>query len=558
MLTALRRFGLYFHTIRWLRVSQLAWQIYRRIRPVSIPAPVPVEPRRTDLLRRPYARAPQPSNYEFCFLNESRPADPELIDWHPQDVSRLWRYNLHYFDYLLWDAFPADHKNAYIDSWIEANPVGVIDAWEPYTQSLRIVNWIKYFDTLDQEIPQHWATSLINQAVWLESNLEHHILANHLFKNAKALVFAGCMFSGPVGKRLLRIGTRLIIREIDEQILADGGHYERSPMYHCLILEDLIDLCNLLGQHTELINRSDYEHMRESTVRALTFLATILGADGKIPLFNDSAFEIAPEPYELLNYGELVLGKSFKKLSTAPARIELLQSGYYGYRTAQDSFIIDCGPVGPNYQPGHAHCDTLSFTLCIDGQPFVVDAGVRGYENDDLREYVRSTAAHNTVQIDNAEQSEIWGTFRVARRAVAKLIKFSEVTPGKIRFVGMHDGYKRLSQSVVHTREVSLDLEGVWEIVDQIAGRDSVHATAYMHFHPEITLAKQSDLSWLASRGDHAIARVTIAEDCSVEERTGFYCPEFGLSMNTATLAIQRAARPPFSLSYKIEKVPCA
>ena len=172
-------------------------------------------------------------------------ADPDTLDWHPADKSRLWRYNLHYFDYLQWDVIAPDVRDALIESWLAQNPPGCEDAWEPYTVSLRIVNWVKYFAGRD-DLPATWQQSLFEQAHWLSHNLERHILANHFLKNAKALIFAGAAFDGRHAGEWLSLGKTLFREQIAEQFLPDGGHYERSPMYHSIALEDCLDVLNLM------------------------------------------------------------------------------------------------------------------------------------------------------------------------------------------------------------------------------------------------------------------------------------------------------------------------
>ncbi len=554
MLAAIHRLALYLNTVRWLRVSQLYWQVYRRVRPVINPRTVPVEPHREDILSAPTPRSPQPERYEFRFLNKSRAANPRQIDWHPQDETRLWRYNLHYFDFLLWEAFPAEHKADYIDSWIERNPVGTVDAWEPYTLSLRLVNWIKYFDSLSMKIPEHWSHSLLNQAVWLEANLEHHILANHLLKNAKALVFAGAVFDGPNGQRILRKGLELVLREAAEQILPDGGHYERSPMYHCIVLEDYLDICNLLASHPSLAGDSEQKALRDTAVRALQFLEAILGADGKIPLFNDAAYGIAPEPPDLLAYGERVAGRAPATARTRPQRIYLPRTGYYGYRNLEDSMLIDCGPVGPDYQPGHAHCDALSYVLCVDGRQLVVDSGVRGYENDSLREYVRSTAAHNTVSVAGHEQSEVWGTFRVARRARASVQKFSDIAKNQLSFSGSHNGYNRLPGRIEHGRDIVIDLGGKWTVCDRLTGSGECEAVSFVHFHPDIEVVPQSEGRFSLNIGGEYLAEIRVAGNCETSLFRGHYCPEFGIAIENVVLIIRVVGALPLDIEYEIAR----
>src|SRR5207237_3863965 len=83
------------------------------------------------------------------------------------------------------------------------------------------------------------------QALALEARLETHLLANHLMKNIKALMFAGALLGAPESSRWWAKGEKLLKRELAEQILADGGHFERSPMYHAEALEDLLDIRTL-------------------------------------------------------------------------------------------------------------------------------------------------------------------------------------------------------------------------------------------------------------------------------------------------------------------------
>src|SRR5690606_6973721 len=127
--------------------------------------------------------------------------------------------------------------------WVAANPPGHGDGWEPYPTSLRIVNWIKWA-LAGNTLPPACVHSLAVQVRWLRRCLEIHLLGNHLFANAKALVFAGLYFSGPEAHRWLATGLRILEREIAEQILPDGGQFERSTMYHALAYEDMLDLVN--------------------------------------------------------------------------------------------------------------------------------------------------------------------------------------------------------------------------------------------------------------------------------------------------------------------------
>ncbi|MFT5548671.1 MAG: hypothetical protein ACI9CO_000588, partial [Candidatus Azotimanducaceae bacterium] len=183
----------------------------------------------------------------FEFLNVSQSFRLEAIDWSPQAMQRLWRYNLHYFDYLRSESVSGQLKAQLLDSWIANNPQGSEPAWEPYTASLRIVNWVIYFSTLPKEsIKSTWVDSLFEQCRWLNANLELHILANHYFENLKAQIFAGVYFiSHKEGAVWLTASTGAMAHQLDEQFLADGGHYERSPHYHAIMIQACLDLYNL-------------------------------------------------------------------------------------------------------------------------------------------------------------------------------------------------------------------------------------------------------------------------------------------------------------------------
>src|SRR5208283_1805791 len=213
------------------------------------------------------------------------------VDWRSIDKPKLWRYNLHYFDYLLDEGRSKENRFRLIDHWIECNPPGTPDAWEPFPVSLRVVNWINFFCREDNRgcIKPEWLKNLYTQILWLEKNIERHLLANHYFRNGKALVFGGLFFSGNDAERWLKKGMSILSSEIEEQILPDGGHFERSPMYHSMILEDCLDLLNLRRAYPGLL--PDWSAVAG---RMLGWLNGMSHPDGQISFFNDSAFGVAP------------------------------------------------------------------------------------------------------------------------------------------------------------------------------------------------------------------------------------------------------------------------
>ena len=401
------------------------------------------------------------------------------------------------------------------------NPPGQGNGWEPYPTSLRIVNWVKWLlreegsegkrgtEAGRQEgneqrgadvclMPQCLRASLpssnlATQADWLSRRFEHHLLGNHLFANAKALVFAGAFFVGPEAERWLRLGQRLLRRELDEQILADGGHFERSPMYHAILLEDVLDLLRLGQVYPDTLDAALLRLCEKKAIAMRDWLAAMTHPHGQISFFNDAAFGIAPTLAQLERYAQevfsviqagkpepkpgtgnlasgsaasalparspsMALGPGFPAGTTdaighsgpsprhsnqdagiqakdatsrsAPAMIRLRESGYIRLETGPVVALLDVAPIGPDYLPGHAHADTLSFELSLFGQRVIVNGGTSRYGTGPERLAERGTAAHSTVQIDGTDSSEVWGGFRVARRAQPFDVMVGDVRSG--------------------------------------------------------------------------------------------------------------------------------
>jgi uncharacterized heparinase superfamily protein len=550
--------GLYWRTLRHLRFTQIAYQLYYRLVPAR-PARklIGLQPR-SGLPALSFAAPVVPSGLDgstISFLNHTRPLDATAIDWQAAAETKLWRYNLHYFDYLHWPVYPVATKAQLIDSWIAANRPTAGDGWEPYPLSLRVVNWIKaWCSAPEQAVPQPWLDSLATQLAWLERRLEYHLLANHLLKNGKALFFGGVFFTGPEAERWRARGLEILLREADEQILADGGHYERSPMYHCIVLEDYLDVLNLLQAVPGLVPVEAENRLRAAASRALQFLSDITAGDGRIPLFNDAAFGIAPEPAVLLDYGQRVLGVDVR----VEERICCPDTGYYGYRHGGDSLIVDCGAVGPDYQPGHTHCDTLSYELCVAGQRVVVDAGTHSYGLDEWRDLARRTSSHNTVQLDGCEQSEIWGAFRVGRRARPLRATLSAWQDGRLLFSGSHDGYRRLPGHPRHERRIVMVATGRWEVHDLITGNPAGphQALSCIHLDPGFSVRPEKQGVFVLLKAQSGLAlRLTVTCGSAATLKSGYHFPEFGLCQENNVICVERSGVLPIEMHYRIERL---
>jgi uncharacterized heparinase superfamily protein len=158
--------------------------------------------------------------------------------------------------------------------------------------------------------------------------------------------------------------------------------------------------------------------------------------------------------------------------------------------------LADLARVGPDYQPGHAHADTLSFEWSLGGHRIIVNSGTSCYGTSAERVRQRSTAAHSTVQVDEADSSEVWSGFRVGRRARPGPVEI-EQTASELRVAGSHDGYRRLPGRVGHSRRWTLSADRLC-VKDMLAGRFR-DAVARFHLHPDVLRdmgSSPDDLAW--------------------------------------------------------------
>lgn len=425
-----------------------------------------------------------PTSFKFLGVE----ADVKSIGWDGNGLEKLWRYHQHYFDDLTAVRAGArrDWHVALIENWILQNGGGEGVGWEPYPVSIRIVNWIKW-DLISGSLSINARHSLAVQARWLVQRLEFHILGNHLFSNAKALVYVGLFFEGREADKWLKTGVALLRREIKEQILNDGGHFERSTMYHALALEDLLDLINIAREFESRISAVDSHCVSEWIAVAkkmMRWLTVMSHPDGEKSFFNDATFDVGLSIAELRRYSALLFDVSPDLNSVNDAVVALPESGYIRLEFGDMVAILDVAKLGPDYLLGHAHADTLSFELSVTGRRIFVNSGVSCYGTSQERIRQRGTAAHNTVIVDGIDSSEVWKGFRVADRAYpAQLAICENSDPNELTIACAHTGYHRLKHSPTHHR--------VWRVQgDSFVIEDTVEgphhaAKARFHLHPD-------------------------------------------------------------------------
>ena len=404
--------------------------------------------------------------------------------------------------------------------WIAKNRASTPDAWDPFPISLRIVNWLKFLQSADigQKELEVITQSLKEQCLWLENHLEFHLMGNHLFKNGKALMFMGLSFQGKDAKRWLSKGQKIIETQLAEQILKDGGHFERSTMYHSMIFEDCLDLLNIMLCANKPGLGCLIKKITDKSGKMAGYLSLMLLSDGRISLFNDAAFGIEAEPQDILTYYKQI---SKNKVAAFKDKVcALPETGYYILcPSKRDKMIIDCGMIGPDYQPGHSHCDTLSFEFSVKGQRIIVDSGCTGYEENEIRNYNRGNKGHNTLTIDEENQSEIWASHRCALKAKPLNPVCGLLKKNTLFFRGGHDGYKRLKGSPVHSREVTCK-DSVWVIKDFVDGRGVHFIQSRLHINPFVDIKIKNNEAQISCNKD-MLLKITLVNYGIIEKKKG-------------------------------------
>ena len=462
---------LILRTVQYLRPTQVWHQVKYRVfkaKYKALEAPAFIVP---TLKSFPIPRYHCLKGERFCFLN----LEHDFAGWQFADLGNLWLYNQNYFDWLNQPGLTAEEGCKWIDRFI-----GVTSgmAMDPYPIALRSINWVKFFCRYPETATNTRVNALWSQLKLLERKLEYHLLANHLLEDAYALYIGASFFSD---RRLMDKARCLLKKQLAEQILPDGGHYEQSAMYHCILLDRLLDCINI---HAE-------SWMEPIAAKMVGWLKSICYRDGSFPLMNDAAEGIAPTPKQIFDYAE--------RLGVVSEPKRLCESGYRRLVNERMEATVDLGNVTASYQPGHTHADALSYELRIDGHPFVIDTGISTYNKTERRQLERSTVSHNCVSPDGRNSSEVWGGFRVGQRAKVKIVSEDSNAvealhdgfgkPCRRRFYmdnsefTIEDWYGGEAVSYIHLAEgvdlSRLTIDGVIRVVEN----DWNYSTEYNRFH---------------------------------------------------------------------------
>lgn len=462
------RIGTLLRTIRFIKPVQIIYQLKSRIIKVKSltqykihgelkPIPLSLIP---DL--RNSKAASEDGTFNFLNLQTSF---PHKIDWNYSGYGKLWNYNLQYLDYIHQGDISLDISISWIRSIYSSLNSGELMP-EPYPASLRAMNIIRFFS----ENPSFIAdcidiqSDLYAELSYLDEHYEYHLLGNHLLENAFSMLMGAYYFQNADWKER---AEKVLQKQLNEQVLVDGAHFELSPMYHRIILFRVLEAISYVDPRTELNT-----FLRTKAEKMLDWLTQMTFTNGDTPHFNDSADDIALSGEQLQNLAY--------SLNLENKISELSDSGYRKITEGKLEIIADVHGISPSYQPGHAHADHLSFVLYSSGRPFIVDPGTSTYAISERRNWERSSVAHNTVTVKSMNQSEVWSGFRVGRRARVNILEESK---HQIRASVSYPGVTHIRSFMVESSSLIIE--------DEVKAEYS--AALRFFLHPSVVIEQQSD-----------------------------------------------------------------
>lgn len=492
----------------------------------------------------PGALPSSPEGLRFTFLNQPRQlAWP--IPWNDPAWERLWQFHLHYFDWArtwLDQALSSGHWPAeaealepLLDHWSAANAPGRGDGWHSYTLSLRSRNWIWLFRCCPALATPERLRSLWQQLRWLQAHPEHCHGGNHWLENLTALAVGSLQFEGAPARRMQDRALRLLRRELAAQLLADGGHEERSASYHLLMLDRLVELACTLAS----LSGERPAWLLQAIAAMGGWARAVRLEGGQAPRFNDSAADAAPPLDVVLAFAEAFLqgrsalaegspgsrglrqrllesaaaGPSSAPLvppaqapppatlpaatQPAPGITDLPATGWTILRPGHGwELLFKCGIPCPDHLPAHVHSDQLSLELLHRGRWLLAETGTSVYGTGPDRAHERSGAAHNVLQLGRRtahgaihwiEPVQVWHGFRAGRKAKPLQRACGSLANGGSFIEGSHDGFDRFGAR--HHRRLELAAAASEQldlrVIDTVTTTGSLLFRLWWHLGPE-------------------------------------------------------------------------
>jgi len=386
-----------------------------------------------------------------------------------------------------------------LEDWIAANPYARGPNWAVTMEpAMRVFTWSWLFHVFrnaeawrDTLFRTRFLGALYEHGNFCAKYLENFgVNGNHLTADAGALVFVAEFFpTSEVTQRWGSTGWRLLISEVFKQVHDDGGDFEGAVSYHRMVAELFLWPALYRKVKGKGVPELYFERLRKMA----DFTAACMAPDGLVPLWGDSddgrpfifggqrpaqhgylpaLISLSVDAYADIappanSAGEILwsLGEdAWAKAESAPSLIQrsaaFPDTGVYVMAGGSSQIMIDCGPVGYGGRGGHGHNDCLSFEAQLAGIPVISDSGTYVYTEDfEDRNAFRSTAYHNTPQIDGDEINRFLGPEDLFsfQDDAAPEVRMWETGEERDILVGSHSGYERLSPGLRPVRTIVLD-----------------------------------------------------------------------------------------------------
>ena len=498
-------------------------------------------------------------------LNQTHLFDRRSPDWRLGDRSenRLWSVTLHYHAWLfelaqiILGEDPAAEQaeallHSHLEDWLARcdldRPGSEALAWNSYAIATRLGWWARLWHLLGtsywqrhQHLRRDFLDSMWRQARHLHAHLEWDLRANHLLRDAVGLAWAGTFFQGREPDIWRKTSDQLASEQLHEQVFADGGHFERSVDYHLQVMNDWLALANLT-RDSDLRRKllGTWERMAE-------YALWLRHPDGGSVQFNDGAVR---EVERCLNDG-MQLGLN-ANLSPRRGGRYFVDTGLVAWHGHPWTVFFDVGEIGPDYQPGHAHADSLTLECSWNLERLFIDPGTYHYDHDGRRQYDRSTAAHNTVCIDGQDSSEVWHIFRVGRRARPVDVRVA-IGEDQLDAAGSHTGYDHLAGSPRHSRQIRTEFEDRLAIEDRVEGRGEHLVEGGWLLSPVWQATVDQDGWTVRSESQTLRVQVSGSSEISLSCQERPIHPDFGVEQTTTRLAWRYRGRLPLKLQTTIQ-----
>lgn len=409
------------------------------------------------------------------------------IDYRPGnptgDVRIVWELNRlqHLFGLALIAAKDAGRRaealrvlESHLLAWSRANPPGEgVNYLSAMEEALRLVAVLHAYALVHQWVSDEFRNAVAGLAVYHARHVEGRVsqyssAGNHTIAEAVGLLYAGTLLKGhPRARAWQKSGLAHLRREADRQVDSDGGGLEQATWY-LLFITDLLGLAQALLAHAGLAAEPQLD---AALRRAREFLNTVATGPGDLPKVGD-----ADDGFALWRR----LRISWADRSRGPHQVSWRANGLSLVRYGEgDRLIFLHNPLGMAPAYAHGHADSLSVLFRWEGSEVLIDPGTCQYgDRSQYREYFRSTAAHNTVTVDSADQAEQLTAF-MWRRPFNTALLLSRFEPDCAWLLASHDGYR--SRGVVHRRGVVYRERRFLAVWDSFEGSGAANVALHWH-----------------------------------------------------------------------------